>query len=59
MFKFTKAAGNRSEEETKRLLATLGAQEEDRQLLKFWITGLSVQFKTHMLSSGIPHMAVS
>jgi len=51
LFKFTKAGGNRSEEDTKKLLQVVGAREEDKQLLKFWMTGLSVQYRTHILSS--------
>ncbi|KAJ8318589.1 hypothetical protein KUTeg_003680 [Tegillarca granosa] len=51
LFKFTKAGGGRSEEDTKKLLLVAGAQEEDKQLLKFWMTGLSVQYRTHILST--------
>lgn len=53
LFKFTKAAGQRSEEDTKKLLQVLKAQEEDKQVLKFWMTGLSVQYRTHMLSASM------
>ncbi|KAI8797642.1 folliculin [Biomphalaria glabrata] len=51
LFKFTKAGGNRNEEETKKLLQIVGAREEDKQLLKFWITGLSMQYRQHILST--------
>ncbi|KAH9495447.1 hypothetical protein Btru_015120 [Bulinus truncatus] len=54
LFKFTKAGGNRNEEETKKLLQIVGAREEDKQLLKFWITGLSMQYRHHILSSSTP-----
>ncbi|XP_074649269.1 folliculin-like isoform X2 [Tubulanus polymorphus] len=53
LFMFTKAGGNRTEDETKKLLQVLGAQEEDRRVLKYWMTGLSVQYKTHMLSASM------
>ncbi|CAL1546523.1 unnamed protein product [Lymnaea stagnalis] len=53
LFKFTKAGGNRSEEDTKKLLQIVGARDEDKQLLKFWMTGLSVQYRTHILSSSV------
>ncbi|KAK3612240.1 hypothetical protein CHS0354_039522 [Potamilus streckersoni] len=51
LFKFTKAGGSRSEEDAKKLLLVVGAQEADKQLLKFWITGLSVQYRHHILTS--------
>jgi len=51
LFKFTKAGGNRSEEDTRKLLQVVGAREEDKLLLKFWMTGLSVQYRTHILAS--------
>ncbi|XP_005091001.1 folliculin [Aplysia californica] len=51
LFKFTKAGGNRSEEDTRKLLQIVGARDEDKQLLKFWMTGLSVQYRTHILAS--------
>ncbi|GFN81082.1 folliculin-like [Plakobranchus ocellatus] len=54
LFKFTKAGGNRSEEETKKLLQIVGARDEDKQLLKFWMTGLSVQYRAHILASSAP-----
>lgn len=55
LFKFTKAGGSRSEEDTKKLLQVVGAQEEDKQLLKFWMTGLSCHYKTHILSTTKSH----
>lgn len=51
LFKFTKAGGGRSEDETQKLLLVVGAKEEDKPLLKFWMTGLSVQYRTHILAS--------
>ncbi|KAK7500901.1 hypothetical protein BaRGS_00007781 [Batillaria attramentaria] len=51
LFKFTKAGGGRSEDETHKLLQVVGAKEEDKPLLKFWMTGLSVQYRTHILAS--------
>ncbi|KAK7111903.1 folliculin-like [Littorina saxatilis] len=51
LFKFTKAGGGRSEDETLKLLQVVGAREEDKPLLKFWMTGLSVQYRTHILAS--------
>ena len=53
LFKFTKAGGNRSEEDTQKLMQVVSAQEEDKSVLKFWMTGLSVQYRNHMLSSAI------
>ena len=53
LFKFTKAGGNRSEDDTRKLLQVVGAQNEDKSVLKFWMTGLSVQYRNHMLSSAI------
>ncbi|KAK2180129.1 hypothetical protein NP493_458g03052 [Ridgeia piscesae] len=53
LFRFTKAGGSRSEEDTRRLLQVVGAQGEDKAVLKFWMTGLSVQYRNHMLSSAI------
>ncbi|KAL8612615.1 hypothetical protein ACOMHN_006601 [Nucella lapillus] len=51
LFKFTKAGGGRSEDETQKLLQVVEAREEDQPLLKFWMTGLSVQYRTHILAS--------
>ena len=50
LFKFTKAGGNRSEEDTRKLYQIVGALPEDKPVLKFWMTGLSVQYKTHMFT---------
>eukprot|EP00058_Branchiostoma_floridae_P010238 XP_002595726.1 hypothetical protein BRAFLDRAFT_113576 [Branchiostoma floridae] len=52
LFKFSRA-GSRSREDTLKLLQVLEATEEDTQMLKFWMTGLSNQHRTHMLSSAI------
>ncbi|GFR74774.1 folliculin [Elysia marginata] len=54
LFKFTKAGGNRSEEDTKKLLQIVGARAEDKQLLMFWMTGLSVQYREHILAASAP-----
>lgn len=60
LFKFTKAGGCRSDEDTKKLLQVVGAKDEDKQLLKFWMTGLSVQYRNHILSTSMTHnMAAS
>ncbi|KAI0222030.1 Folliculin [Lamellibrachia satsuma] len=53
LFRFTKAGGSRSEEDTRKLLHVVGAEGEDKAVLKFWMTGLSVQYRNHMLSSAI------
>ncbi|ESP01392.1 hypothetical protein LOTGIDRAFT_186179 [Lottia gigantea] len=52
VFKFTKAGGNRSKEDTEKLLQVMGAKGEE-QLLKFWMTGLSAQYRNHILSSHV------
>ena len=44
MYKFTKLGGNRSKEDTAKLLQIVGAREEDKVVLKFWETGLSTQY---------------
>ena len=51
LFKFTKAGGRRTEEDTKQLLMVIGAQAQDKPLLEFWKSGLSLQYRNHMLSS--------
>ncbi|XP_022095568.1 folliculin-like [Acanthaster planci] len=50
LFKFTRA-GSHTEEETERLLKILKAKPEDKSLLKFWITGLSSQYRSHLLTT--------
>uniref|UniRef100_A0A8C5Q971 Folliculin n=1 Tax=Leptobrachium leishanense TaxID=445787 RepID=A0A8C5Q971_9ANUR len=51
LFKFTKV-DSRPKEDTQKLLAILGAAEEDNvKLLKFWMTGLSKTYKSHLMSS--------
>ncbi|XP_071796883.1 folliculin-like [Asterias amurensis] len=50
LFKFTRA-GSHTEEETERLLLILKAKPEDKSLLKFWITGLSSQYRSHLLTT--------
>ena len=53
LFKFTKAGGGRCEDETRKLFKIVGAQAEDRDVLMFWRTGLSNQYKNHMLSQAV------
>ncbi|XP_053327374.1 folliculin [Spea bombifrons] len=51
LFKFTKV-DSRPKEDTQKLLGILGAAEEDNvKLLKFWMTGLSKTYKSHLMSS--------
>lgn len=52
LFAFSRG-GQHGPEETNKLLAILGAQEHDKQVLKFWMTGLSTQYKTRILSSSV------
>ncbi|XP_014671045.1 PREDICTED: folliculin-like isoform X2 [Priapulus caudatus] len=51
LFKFSRASGSHSQEEVQKLLRVLGAGPHDEPLLKFWMTGLSIQYKTHALES--------
>ena len=55
LFKFTKAGGSRSEEDTKNLLKVVGAVDLDKPLLTYWMRGLSDQYKKHILSTTIQH----
>ncbi|MEJ1273013.1 folliculin [Cricetulus griseus] len=51
LFKFTKV-DSRPKEDTQKLLSVLGASEEDNvKLLKFWMTGLSKTYKSHLMST--------
>ncbi|XP_014726459.1 PREDICTED: folliculin [Sturnus vulgaris] len=51
LFKFTKV-DSRPKEDTQKLLSILGAAEEDNvKLLKFWMTGLSKTYKSHLMST--------
>ncbi|XP_017506673.1 folliculin isoform X1 [Manis javanica] len=51
LFKFTKV-DSRPKEDTQKLLSILGASEEDNvKLLKFWMTGLSKTYKSHLMST--------
>lgn len=56
LFKFTKAGGGRSEEDTKNLLKIVGAGDEDKPLLSYWMRGLSDQYKKHVLSASKMHV---
>ena len=40
-------------EDTRELLHIVGAQEQDKVVLQFWRTGLSAQYRHHMLSSAV------
>lgn len=48
-FTFTRA-GTPSSGETEKLLRVLGADAQDQEVLKFWMTGLSTQCKQHIFS---------
>uniref|UniRef100_UPI00358E5790 folliculin n=1 Tax=Myxine glutinosa TaxID=7769 RepID=UPI00358E5790 len=51
LFKFTKVE-QRSREDTHRLLGLLGAQDDANvRLLKFWVTGLSKAYRSHLLTA--------
>ncbi|GFY13147.1 folliculin [Trichonephila clavipes] len=52
LFAFSRG-GQHGAEETTKLLAVLGAQEHDKLVLKFWMTGLSTQYKTRILSASV------
>lgn len=54
LFAFSRA-GHHPVEDTQKLLNVLGAQEHDKMFLKFWMTGLSTQYKMHILSSSVQH----
>lgn len=54
LFKFSKVDG-RGREDTQKVLALLGAtgpgEEDNVRLLKFWMTGLSKTYKSHLMSA--------
>uniref|UniRef100_A0A3B4ACL7 Folliculin n=1 Tax=Periophthalmus magnuspinnatus TaxID=409849 RepID=A0A3B4ACL7_9GOBI len=54
LFKFSKVDG-RGREDTQKVLTLLGAtgpgEEDNIRLLKFWMTGLSKTYKTHLMSA--------
>ncbi|XP_076815899.1 folliculin-like [Clavelina lepadiformis] len=53
LYKFTKI-DNRDKEDTSKLLQTvLNCSEEDFRLMKFWITGLSTQYKEELRRSAL------
>ncbi|GFY77307.1 folliculin [Trichonephila inaurata madagascariensis] len=52
LFAFSRG-GQHGAEETTKLLTVLGAQEHDKLVLKFWMTGLSTQYKTRILSASV------
>lgn len=45
LYKYTKVGGNRLKEDAK-LLNVIGAKEEDRTVLEFWMKGLSLQHQS-------------
>lgn len=53
LFKFTKAGGSRSEEDTKNLFKIVRATDIDRPLLTYWMGGLSAQYRKHILTASI------
>lgn len=59
LFKFTKAGGSRSDDDSKKLFQVIGAKKEDEPLLKFWMTGLSDQYKKHILAASLGKDIVS
>lgn len=52
LFKFTRA-GSHTDEDTDQLLQVLKAGPEDKAMLRFWISGLSSQYKSHLLTSNL------
>lgn len=54
LFKFSKVDG-RGREDTQKVLAVLGAtgpgEEDNVRLLKFWMTGLSKTYKSHLMTA--------
>ena len=54
VFKFTKAGGRRLEEDTHQILQLIDAKVEDKAVIQFWMTGLSVQHRNSMLASSTP-----
>lgn len=54
LFKFSKVDG-RGREDTQKVLALLGAtgpgEEDNVRLLKFWMTGLSKTYKSHLMTA--------
>lgn len=59
LFKFTKTGGSRSDEDTKNLLKVVGAQQEDKALLSYWMQGLSSQYKDHIRSTSRHQLMMS
>lgn len=54
LFKFSKVDG-RGREDTQKVLALLGTtgpgEEDNVRLLKFWMTGLSKTYKSHLMTA--------
>ena len=51
--------GSRSDEDSKKLFQVIGAKIEDEPLLKYWMTGLSDQYKKHILAASMGKEIVS
>ncbi|XP_063444836.1 folliculin-like [Mytilus trossulus] len=51
LYKFTKAGGSISEVDTQNLLHVVEAKAEDKPLLQFWTSGLSVSYRNHILTT--------
>ena len=51
--------GSRSDEDSKKLFQVIGAKKEDEPLLKYWMTGLSDQYKKHILAASMGKEMVS
>ncbi|XP_020627296.1 folliculin-like isoform X1 [Orbicella faveolata] len=49
VFKFARS-GNSTSEDKEKLLKILGAKSEDEIVLKFWMTGLNKQYRSHLLT---------
>lgn len=49
IFKFSRS-GNRSSDEKERLFKILDARPEDEIVLKFWMTGLNKEYRSHLLT---------
>lgn len=49
IFKFTRS-GPSAKEDREKLLRILGAKPEDEIVLKFWMTGLNKQYRSHLLT---------
>ena len=48
-----------SDKDSKKLFQVIGAEKEDEPLLKYWMTGLSDQYKKHILAASMGKEIVS